>query len=344
MIDYSSIRSVHLEISTRCNASCPLCPRNLAGYDTDLGYPVHDMRLEEAQKIFSPQFLKQLDKILINGNFGDFVTAKDGLKIIQYFVEQNPKIEIEISTNASAKPNMWSELGKIPNVFVGFDIDGLKDTHSLYRRYTDWDLIISNAKKFIAAGGRAKWRMIQFYHNKHQVAECKLMSEELGFVEFDMVYDGRDAGPVYDRDGKYAYTLGENKLENPGNYPPKAETWAEWTAVGAQPSVRKKQYLEIKPKDSVDCYAKKNDEIYISATGQVYPCCWLGFYPNTPFKHAWQSDTFQIAEAINSNNNALEIGVENAINWFKTIENGWNLDSYAKGRLFICDQVCGKNN
>ena len=58
MIDYSSIIRVHLEISTRCNASCPLCPRNLSGYDTDLGYPVHDMTLDEAKKIFTVDFFE----------------------------------------------------------------------------------------------------------------------------------------------------------------------------------------------------------------------------------------------------------------------------------------------
>ena len=342
MVNYSSIKQLHLEISTRCNASCPLCPRNIAGFDTDLGYPIHDMRLEEARKIFPPAFLQQLEKVLINGNFGDFVTARDNLKIVQYFAEQNPQLQIEISTNASAKPDMWSKLGKIPNVTVGFAIDGLKDTHSLYRKNTDWDLIISNAKKFIAAGGKAKWRMIQFDHNKHQRDECEQLSKDLGFIEFDLVYDGRDTGPVYDRKGDFDYVIGNDLVKQNNNYPAKAETWEAWTVVGAMPSVRRKQYLQIKPNTKVDCYSNKFSEIYVTATGEVYPCCWLGFYPNAPFKHAWQSDLFQVAEAINSNNNALEVGIESAVEWFASIEKGWELDNYSEGRLFLCDQMCGK--
>lgn len=51
MLSYEDIKSVHLEISTRCNASCPLCPRNVFGYDMELGYPVHDMSLTEVKKI-----------------------------------------------------------------------------------------------------------------------------------------------------------------------------------------------------------------------------------------------------------------------------------------------------
>ena len=344
MISYSSIKQLHLEISTRCNASCPLCPRNLSGYDDDLGYPVHDMRLEEAQIIFPPEFLKQLDRILINGNFGDFVTARDGLDIVRYFVSQNPTVLVEISTNASAKPDIWAELGKIPNVLIGFAIDGLKDTHNLYRRNTDWDLVINNAKKFISAGGNAKWRMIQFEHNKHQRAECEQLSKELGFREFDAVYDGRDSGPVYDRKGNYSYTLGKNKLKNSENYPARIEVWQEWTTVGAIPEQRRKQHLHIKPNSKVNCYAKERSEIYVTATGEVYPCCWLGFYPKTPFKHSWQSDMFQVAEAITSNNNALEVGLKSAVEWFSTIEEGWKLDNYSKGRIYVCDQICGSED
>jgi len=339
MVDYHLIRSVHLEISTRCNAACPMCPRNLSGYDTDLGYPIHDMRLDEAQQIFTPNFLKQIDNLLINGNFGDFVTARDNLKIVKYFVEQNPTIRIEISTNASAKPNMWSELGSIPNVLVGFALDGLADTHSLYRRNTDWNLTISNAKKFIAAGGRAKWRMIQFDHNRHQREDCRKLSQELGFQEFEEVYDGRDASPVYNRQGNHIYTIGSKPI----NYPKTAIEYDEWTKVGAHPDARKQEYITLKSKTTVDCYAKRFSEIYITATGEVYPCCWFGFYPKLPFAHAWQSDKFQIAEMIEGNNNALEVGIEQAVNWFNNVEQSWKKETYQEGRCFTCDEVCGSS-
>ena len=342
MVDYPSIRSVHLEISTRCNAACPLCPRNISGYDMDLGYPIHDMRLDEARKIFTPEFLQQIDNILINGNFGDFVTARDNLKIVKYFVEQNPNITIEISTNASAKPNIWAELGSIPNVIVGFALDGLRDTHTLYRRNTDWDLVISNAKRFIAAGGRAKWRMIQFDHNRHQVKDCKKLSKELGFFQFEEVNDGRDVTPVYDNRGNLQYTIGNDT--NFQQYPKSVVEWKSWHDQGARPNLRAKEYINLKPKNQVDCHAKRFSEIYVTATGEVYPCCWFGFYPKLPFSHAWQSDKFQIAEMINSNNNALEVGLENCINWFNNIEQSWQKNTYQEGRCFTCDEKCGRSN
>lgn len=340
MIGYSKIKRVHLEISTRCNASCPLCPRNLAGYDTDLGYPIHDMSLSEAQKIFTVPFLLQVDELLINGNFGDFVTAKDGLAIVEYFVESNPNIQILISTNGSAKPNIWDKLGKIPNVSIGFGIDGLKGTHELYRRNTNWDLIISNATKYIKAGGKAIWRMVEFDHNRSQLEECRKLSEELGFVRFEILRDGRDSGPVYDKNGDYAYKLGNDPNFTDMPYPARVETWDEWSLENSVPYNRTQTYKTIPIKSQVKCKAKHRGEIYVTATGEVYPCCWLGFYPKLDFKHNWQTDNMYLKD-IALNNNALEVGIETAIEWFNSVEESWNKKAYTDGRLFKCDEICG---
>lgn len=340
MIDYSHIRSVHLEISTRCNAACPLCPRNLSGYDSDLGYPVHDMTLIEAQHIFPVTFLKQLTNILINGNFGDFVTARDGLAIVKYFVESNPEIKILISTNGSAKPNTWADLGRIPNVTVGFAIDGLRDTHNLYRRNTDWDLIISNAKKFIAAGGAAVWRMINFSHNRHQIDECKQMSLDLGFSRFELLDDGRDTGPVYNRSGDYVYKLGDDPNFKEVTYPSRIEEWNGWSKFGSEPANRLAQYKTIPIKSTVDCYSIKNKEIYVTATGEVYPCCWLGFYPKQEYQHTWQQDNMFLKDMAR-NNNALDTSIKDSIQWFNSVEHSWNKKAYTEGRLFKCDEYCG---
>ena len=338
MIDYKHIRSVHLEISTRCNAACPLCPRNSAGYDEDLGYPVTDMTLPQAKRIFTPDFVRQLDHILINGNFGDFITAKDNLDIVQYFILCNPNIKIEISTNASGgRPGLWEQLGKLKNVEIGFAIDGLEDTHQLYRRNTNWQTVINNAKKFIAAGGSAVWRMIRFDHNLHQIEACRQMSKELGFKRFDILDDGRNSGPVYDKEGNFAYSIGNNF-----EYPPRVETWKEWSYRGDMPAVRLERYKSIPIKAKIDCYTKKFSQVYITATGEVYPCCWLGFFPKIEHRHPWQRDNMFLQNLV-KNNNALEVGLEQAIKWFNSVEKSWDIQSYNQGRLYKCDNQCGSN-
>jgi hypothetical protein len=76
MLNYNKISSVHLEISTRCNAACPECPRNFRGVDVIDSYPICDMSLEQAQKIFTIPFLKQINHVLINGNYDRLIKVK----------------------------------------------------------------------------------------------------------------------------------------------------------------------------------------------------------------------------------------------------------------------------
>lgn len=337
MLSYEDIKSVHLEISTRCNASCPLCPRNVFGYDMELGYPVHDMSLTEVKKIFEVNFLKQLTDVLINGNLGDFVTAREGLQIVQYFVESNSNLKILISTNGGAKPSIWSELGKLPNVSVGFAIDGLEDTHSLYRRNTNWQQVITNATNFIKSGGHAVWRMVKFDHNEHQIEECKKLSVDLGFKKFELLNDGRQAGPVYDKNGNLSYILGSDQRFGIRKYPERVEDWGFWvwdkkhfTSFPIEPKTKEK-----------NCKSTEYKQIYITATGEVYPCCWLGFYPHSEYKRPFFGDQESLRR-IALNNNALELGLKNAINYFNKIESAWQKDYYREGRLATCDAYCNK--
>jgi hypothetical protein len=99
MIEYVNIRDVHLEISTFCNAECPLCPRNFRGYPYNNGYPELNFTLSHAHKIFDTEFLKQLTRIRINGNYGDIVMNPEAVEIVHYFREHNKTLAIDISTN-----------------------------------------------------------------------------------------------------------------------------------------------------------------------------------------------------------------------------------------------------
>lgn len=330
MYNYQSIRHVHYEISTRCNATCPLCPRNMFGVEIIDDYPIHDMRLDEAKQIFTPEFLKQLEGISINGNLGDFVTARDGLEIVKYFLFVNPNLDIIISTNASAKPNIWHDLGKL-GIKISFDLDGLEDTHKLYRQNTDWNMIISNAKKFISAGGIATWKMILFDHNRHQVAECEQLSKQLGFSRFELIDNNRNNGPVFNKNKVLTHVIGTPK--EPLNFD---ELYSG--KMSHRKNVRENpiQFYQTKPISKIFCDAKAGGSIFITATGDVYPCCYTGFYPD----HMFHEGNEQI-QKIKGNNSASEVGIERAMNWFNIVENSWKQTSYEDGALYVCNLQCG---
>ena len=322
MYSYSSIESIHLEISTRCNAACPGCPRNVCGVDIVDDYPMHDMSLTEAKTIFQPEFLKQLKQIQINGNLGDFVTARDGLKIVEYFLEQNPNLYIEISTNGSARPDIWTRLGEL-GVTVYFCLDGLEDTHNLYRQQTSWHMIIDNAKKFIAAGGNAIWKMILFDHNRHQVEACRELNWRLGFKGLEIVDHGRNQFPVFTQKKEFSHDVGQHT---------QSRKWADKLQNRLECQENDKLDTPVESK-KIDCLVKKQKSLYVTATGEIYPCCWLGFYPREMIK----TGNPGIKKLLPENNNANLIGIEQAMVWFDQVEKSWA----ESNQLLPCNSVCG---
>jgi MoaA/NifB/PqqE/SkfB family radical SAM enzyme len=337
VIKFTDIRQVHLEISTRCNAACPDCPRNLRGVDVIESYPVLDMSLLQAQQIFTQDFLKQLHVFLINGNYGDFITARDGVEIVEYVRQSSPECIIEISTNASGKPKIWEKLASL-GVSVKFRLDGLANTHHLYRQNTDYDLIISNAKKFISAAknypqSRAIWTMIPFDHNRHQIDACKNLSKELGFHDFEICDAGRNIMPVFDSKCNFTHIIGD--YQGSKNFDDVMHEYANYIS---DPETELKKYQSSKTK--IFCQAKENNEIYVSANGEVYPCCWMGFYPN--YTSITRPENFQLRPLIYKNN-ALEHGLETAMAWFSDIEKTWKINSVISGKLMVCDKACGAN-
>jgi MoaA/NifB/PqqE/SkfB family radical SAM enzyme len=336
MISYEEIQDVHLEISSLCNASCPWCPRNFWGYPYNGGYPETNLTISQAKKIFTTNFLTQLTSIYINGNFGDIVMNPEGPDIVDYFLSQNPNLKISISTNGGARnKSFWTQLAA-SGVTVLFCLDGLEDTHHLYRQNTAWDTVIHNAKIFIAAGGCAIWKMIEFEHNQHQIDRCRKLSQQLGFADFRLINDGRNTGPVFDRDGNLTHLL--------GNYAGEKDFKVLFHKKTTDQIVLDDILADRTPARSVSCKTKKLKSIYISVTGDVSPCCWTGFYPKT-------YGAGQYHEAANAQliplivkNNALEYPLEDCINWFKSVEDTWKIDRYEKGRLVICDDICGQNH
>jgi hypothetical protein len=87
----------------------------------------------------------------------------------------------------------------------------------------------------------------------------------------------------------------------------------------------------------MDCLHKKNQEIYIAADGSVYPCCYLGFYPQT-MSHPGNKELAPMVKE----NNALEYSLEHCLAWFESIEQAWNHSSIAEGRPYQCVYTCGK--
>ena len=348
MLKLSEIRHLHVELTTRCNARCPMCVRNYRGFDYNSGYPLCELSLKDFKKIVTPELLAQLIApepevngfipivytnkcVTFNGNLGDFASAKDALEIVEYITQHN--VPVMINTNGSVRsPDWWAKLA-MPGVTVGFAIDGLADTHSLYRQDTDWHRVIAHAKAFIDAGGVAQWRFIPFDHNRHQIEECRQMAADMGFLSFDNIYDGRDNRPVFTRTGEYSHQIGKDT--RPDHIVPDIKSWLESHITWYDAKTMK--HPKDTPELDIQCQHKRAREIYIAADGSVYPCCYLGFYP----KSMHHPGNKELAPLV-MENNALEYPLEHCLNWFNKVEESWDQPSIREGRVYQCITTCNK--
>lgn len=318
---WRNITAMHIELSNRCNAGCPMCPRYInQGKEINPLLNLTEVSLEQFKEWFPISFVKQLRRVYACGNYGDPITAKDTLPIFKYLREHNEHLSLVMHTNASARSEgWWKELGEILNGDnerddgVTFSVDGLWDTNHLYRRNTNFDKIYANMKAFTAAGGIAKWDFIAFDFNEHQIDEAKAIAQELGFRTFNIKrttrwqgYDaaGRGYYRVRNPDGTSYYIRQpeEERLKHQNdvvfaraikNLIPQYITNEEFSRlmpenteeflVNHDPET--KEPMKIKHNSlGIMCRAKinehqKNNEVFLSATGHVFPCCFLGGEP-----------------------------------------------------------------
>ena len=277
MKNWNLVKKLHIEISSKCNAACPMCTRYPTSSYFEHPFIQDDWmwKLTDIKQRLPAEDLAGITSYLINGVVGDFIVNSEALEIVQYLNECSPGANISINTNGSARTAAWwRALAGIPNVVVNFALDGLEDTHSLYRRNTNWSTIISNAKTFIDGGGRAEWTMTVFEHNQHQINECMELSKTLGFVSFRYRNSGRPNTVAIAKDGQIDYWL---KSPDPANT---NESYSELVYIEHQLKkqiFRVPQLTKTKALPSIDfCESISQRSIYIGSNWAVMPCCNFG--------------------------------------------------------------------
>lgn len=337
MYNLSDIRAIHLEPTSKCQARCPQCGR----FDiSDEGKNVNKINplikdrngksgcldqidFADFVKWFSPEFISQLNYLYMCGTAGEPTLADDCLKIFAYLRLNNPKMQLSIHTNGGCKPKeWWVKLAKL-RVKAVFGIDGLEDTHSLYRVNTNWRKIIENARAFINAGGDAEWQMLVFKHNEHQIYKCMKLSEMLGFKSFRCQHTTRFSEnnylqqPVYNPKGEITHYL-EPSSVSLQNYEKVESTFLDSNST----------------KQTIDCIVKKEKELYIAANGDVLPCCHM----ESCFIYSGE-DIEDYKKKINIKPNLHRQTLKEIFDslYFRKIQSTWSKDP-----LTVCSRTCGK--
>ncbi len=348
MYKYTDIKTIHLEVTQNCQASCPMCDRNMNGKGVNPHINLDELTLEDCKKIFNPSFIKQLNTMYMCGNLGDPIVAKDTLEIFRYFRQHNPNIWLSMNTNAGARDEAWWV--ELANIFarrgaVIFSVDGLRTTNHIYRQGVVWDKVERSMDAFISAGGRARWDFLIFEHNQHQVDEARALSEQKGFEKFMAKKTGRFI--TQDSKKKESHQA-VNKKGIATTEIKKPDKKYQNAAIKSQDKLVKKynsmdNYYD---KVSINCKVKDEGSLYITAEGLALPCCWTAgrmykWWHKDPYvEQIW--DHIDVAggkDALDARNGLKEV-FDTGI--FNTIERSWQLESCNLGKLKVCAMKCGK--
>lgn len=311
-----------------------MCPRYMdGGSSLNPHLPLTELTLSDVQTIFPRDFIRKLHTLYSCGNFGDPAACRELLDIYDYLRTENPTFRLGVYTNASLRTkDWWADLARIikrtdGHGWVTFSIDGLEDTNHLYRVGTNWNKIVENAQAYIDAGGYAEWEFIVFEHNQHQVEEARKLSKEMGFRDFIVKKTHRFQTPqiaVRNRKGETTHHIS----------PPSIEEYQHRSVPNMSP-------IPVESPVDIDCKVKPQGNIFVSASGHVFPCCylasnwWTAQDEMTPY-----IDAAGGPDMIDAKKHSLQEIVEGPL--FRSIEQSWSKYKVEPcGRLATCTQVCG---
>ena len=335
MIKKDDIKIVHVEASGKCNSFCPMCSRyTKLGY-VQPGLKESDLTPELFYKLFTKEFTSQLEHVYFSGVYGDPCINKRLPEFVNYLIDNGCK-SVSIDTNGGyRKPDWWAKLAR-KNVMVNFAIDGASnETHGLYRIGVVYDTVIENLKALITAGGTAQWNFIVFQHNEHEVETARQLAQDIGAkfrIKVTQKFRSNKNFKVV-KEGKELHQL----------LPPVNPAYRH-NNIGTVDHVPESKFtfnLDRVAKHlngtEVNCKSLERKEVYLTATGLLMPCCYLGTYTadsigSYQLNNVYDIDQFSIV------NNTVDLVLERLYQisnkWTKTIE---------EGNLITCMHTCSKS-
>lgn len=363
-IHKNRLKWIQLDITARCQAMCLECTRNIDGKDLNpkIGCANSwDMPLEIFQKAVTKEMLNdpdQLKKVVLNGNFGDPGIHPQFLDICKYMADNaHEHLTYRISTNgAMFNPEYWKKVASIlkpmRNHYVVFAIDGLEDTHHVYRRNTTYKDVTNNAKAFIDEGGNALWQFIVFNHNRHQVDEARRRAKELGFANIDFKGGFGDSGgarnytkAINDDTKDIGAKTKKNKAVEVSVTEREAFKKAKDNIEKVQAKSKAKTKEELLDTAKIACQWYDTKGMYVEYDGTVWMCCWTGDMHKTLNKtqtEEWAFITDKFGKHFNNLNHHSFDDILNHEFFVDYLDKSFNStrDDKNTPRLHTCAKTC----
>jgi MoaA/NifB/PqqE/SkfB family radical SAM enzyme len=356
MYEVENVKRLHIELSSRCNASCPACSRNYAGGPVAVDLELTELSLDDIKRMVPVEIAKNLIGINFCGNVGDPGMAPDLIPILEYFREHSPKIGQQIRTNGGMRnEKFWTELGNFfvkqpptrdnhlfSKAGVVFSVDGLEDTNHIYRRGVIWDKLIRNMRAYSATGAFAVWEWLLFEHNQNQVEEARALAKELNFqfvVKNPLGF------------GEYDYTIWPANFKGERTPPFFGHKVDFFAAKTKTIPILNEFSKELEQNSEIVCKSIEHStskEIYISANGYMLPCCFLGgvfgqFHGSySRYQFNKMINDYGL-EVFNLKNQSM-LDIIQGDDFSKFFLDGWKADTIENGKLLYCLETCGNKS
>lgn len=338
-IDPYNVHEIQVDVTSYCNSFCGACVRNVKGGPVSPYVKLQHIDEKVWQKICDFAAETNTAKISFNGNFGDISSHPKFIQMLEYLYSvAGEKVRLNIHTNGGARSeNFWRDLAivtqKIPASVVTFSVDGLEDTNHIYRRGVNFDAVMKNAEAYIGAGGHARWRMIVFDHNIHQIEEASARAKEMGFIEFVLNRSFATHIPVIEYRGMPA---GEITAPKPLHVERLRES-VEWFDDSIP-------YIEVVTSEQMKrkspCPWTHYSRIQINQMGEVWPCCYFSMHTGRPDdrrRFGWLDEKIELyGEDFNNLNHHSMLEVLSNTFFQKDLRK-----NFKRRLLPLCSEKCG---
>ena len=343
---YKNLSSIHMELSSACNAACPGC-RRFTGNSPNVNPQLiqRSVSIEEFKKWFPHDLMLKINSWLFCGTYGDPMAAPDIYEILQYTCQYSGSVQL--NTNGGLRSEkLYKRIGELfvnssaqlnhttPYRAITFSIDGLADTNHIYRRNVVWDKVWANLMAYTKTNARSQWDFLKFKHNIHQIDEAKALANKhnISLVLKNPFGLDKMSMPAYNKDMTLDYVI-EHATDN--GYPAYTPSPINWIA----PLPKK-----IEEEGIITCDSKnQNTEetlIYINSLGYVLPCCFVAVGTNGS-DFDWGRQTQKIQADMGEINNVDKYPLA------EILDNGvlevWS-NSWKDKSINVCWNTCGKNS
>jgi MoaA/NifB/PqqE/SkfB family radical SAM enzyme len=266
-LDKETVLDIELELSTLCNAKCPLCYRSYETYDehypTNIVRPLKNIinQLEEYPNI---------EWVRLVGSISEPTLYPHFFELVKYIKTRN--VKIEICTNGSTNDIKWWEdlsllLTKDDKIF--FTICGsTQELHETYRVNTNLKKILENAKSFRSESKNDYAQCIQFDYNWKDLNSNNFQNM---VNEFSNIYMTETFLPQN-------INMYKNKNFDITKFNPRSDKADSYFKIV--------ELANKKVKRNIDCVSVKNKSVQVDIYGNVYPC-YLFLEASKGKRHDW---------------------------------------------------------